>query len=291
MAKWLLIDGLNMAYRAFYGMPGLTRSDGFPTNAIHGWVRTLWRLEDDNRPQNMIIFYDLGEDEERSKLQPDYKAQRSETPADLAKQLPKMKELGRAMGFGQVEKAGVEADDLLGAAAHELVAQGHQVVIVSSDKDLAQCIGSGVTQLLPPPTVNPRLGWRSLDEEGVQKKFGVKPSQIPEYLALVGDTADNIKGLPGVGPKTASKWLSAYGSLENIINNCGRLNPKRFQNLVHQNAERLKVNLLMTTLRLDENFGELAAQTVDPARIIELLEEMEMKRSVNAAIHRYGMDS
>ena len=117
------------------------------------------------------------------------------------------------MGFGQVEKAGVEADDLLAAAAHELVAQGHQVVIVSSDKDLAQCIGSGVTQLLPPPTANPRLGWRMLDEEGVQKKFGVKPAQIPEYLALVGDAADNIKGLPGVGPKTASKWLSAYGSL------------------------------------------------------------------------------
>ena len=291
MAKCLLIDGLNMAYRAFYGMPELTRSDGFPTNAIHGWVRTLWRLEDDNRPQNMIIFYDLGEDEQRLKLLPAYKAQRDETPPDLAKQLPMMKELGRAMGFGGVEKTGVEADDLLGAAAQELVAQGHQVVIVSSDKDLAQCIGSGVTQLLPPPTANPRLGWRMLDEEGVQKKFGVKPAQIPEYLALVGDAADNIKGLPGVGPKTASKWLSAYGSLENIINNCGRLNPKRFQNLVHQNAERLRVNLIMTTLRLDEDFGELAAPAVDPALVISLLEEMEMKRSVNDAIHRYGMQS
>lgn len=290
MAKWLLLDGLNLVFRSFYGMPELTRSDGFPTNAIHGWVRTLWRIEDDNRPDRMVIFYDLGEDEQRSELAPDYKAHRSETPPDLLQQLPAMKDIGQAMGFGCVEKAGVEADDLIGAAAQTLRNEGHDVVIVSADKDLAQCVGSGVTQLLPPPTANPRLGWRKLDEEGVKQKFGVKPEQIPDYLALVGDTADNILGLAGVGPKTASKWLGAYGSLENVINNCGMLNPKRFQNLVHQSAERLRLNLVMTTLRLDEEFGGLDSPPVDPMRVIALLEEMEMKRSAIDAHHRYGIE-
>ncbi len=290
MAKWLLLDGLNLAFRAFYGMPELTRSDGFPTNAIHGWVRTLWYIEDDNRPERMVIFYDLGEDEQRKELLPDYKAQRTDTPPDLVKQLPFLKDFGEAMGFGRIEKAGVEADDLIGAAARSLSTAGDEVVIVSADKDLAQCIGPGVTQLLPPPTANPRLGWRKLDAEGVRKKFGVKPAQIADYLALVGDSADNIAGLRGVGPKTASKWLGAYGSLDGVIANCGMLNPKRFQNLVHQNVENLRKNLIMTTLRLDEDFGDLDHEPANPARVIALLEEMEMKRSALDAHHRYGVE-
>ena len=132
------------------------------------------------------------------------------------------------MGYGGLEVDGVEADDLIGSAALQLAAAGHRVGIVSADKDLAQLIRPGVTQWLPPPTANPKLGWRELDEDGVAIKFGVTPAQIPDLLALVGDTSDNIPGIPGVGLKTAAKWLVQYGSLQGILDYCGEIQPKRF---------------------------------------------------------------
>ena len=138
MAKWLLVDGFNLAFRAFFGMPELTRTDGFPTGALHGWVKSLWRLADDQKPVATLVFFDLGGSQDRLALHPEYKAQREETPEALEKQIPYIKLLTRAMGLVGVEQDGVESDDLLAAQAVALAKAGHEVLVVSADKDFAR---------------------------------------------------------------------------------------------------------------------------------------------------------
>jgi DNA polymerase-1 len=288
MAEFLLVDGYNMIFRAFYGMPELSRSDGLPTNAIHGFLRTLWWLEDHEQQAQTIVFMDLGGAQRQSAIREDYKANRGETPDALVPQIPFIKRLTQLMGVGPVEKEGVEADDLIGSWCKRFSEEGHQAKIVSADKDLAQClIFDGVTQLLPPPTANPRLGWRPLDVAGVEKKFGVTPKQVPDYLALIGDTADNIPGIKGVGPKTAAKWLHQYGDIETIIAHCGELMPKRFQSLVHQEQENLRLNLQMTTLEHIHADMKLPDGVKDVQGLLDFFAELEMNKAVEDVRKRY----
>ncbi len=287
MAKWLLLDGHNLAFRSFYGIPELTRTDGFPTNAIHGWIRTLWRLEDDEKPDHIAVFFDLEGDDKREALLPEYKAQRSECPEDLSKQFSFLKDIAVCLGFALIEKKGVEADDLIGIAAKRFAENGDDVCIVSADKDLAQCVGGKIFQLLPPPTANPKLGWRKLNPEGVEKKFNVKPDQIPDYLSLIGDTADNIPGIPGVGPKTASKWLNLYKNIEGIIAHSGELKPVRFQGIVYRNKDLLKKNLELTTLQYEVHLDEIKPPQSNLAGLLDILELMEMKTAYRDAQLRY----
>lgn len=273
-----LVDGYNFAFRAFYGMPELRRADGFPTGALHGWVRTLWWIEDQFSPDRLIVFFDLGGGQRQLAIRDDYKANRKETPEELARQMPVIKAWTRAAGYVGLERDGVEADDLLATYARHYARLGDTVHIYSADKDLAQLVGDGIFQCLPPPTSNAAAGWRRLDASGVREKFGIRPDQIADYLALVGDSADNIPGLTGVGPKTAAKWLQQYGSLAGVIAHSGELNPKRFQQLVYQNQERLLANLQMT--QLDDAQPLFAESAFEPPQIdlaIEILQDMEMQ--------------
>uniref|UniRef100_UPI00404A84D4 5'-3' exonuclease n=2 Tax=Cephaloticoccus sp. TaxID=1985742 RepID=UPI00404A84D4 len=287
MAKWMLVDGFNLAFRAFYGMPELTRTDGFPTGALHGWVKSLWRLSDDEKPVATLVFFDLGGSQDRLAIHPEYKAQRQETPEALVQQIPFIKSLTRAMGLVGVEIDGVESDDLLASQALALAREGHDVVVVSADKDFAQIVNERIKILLPPPTANPKLGWRLLDSDGVQMKFGVGPHQIADYLALVGDSADNIPGLAGVGPKTAAKWLTEFGSLEGVIAHASALKPDRFQENVRVEADRLRLNRQLTTLNL--GLPTVAAKQTAPqvGELLRLLEELEMKSTLGEARKRY----
>ena len=287
MAKWLLLDGFNLAFRAFYGMPELTRADGFPTGALHGWVKTIWRLQDQERPDAALCFFDLGGAQDRLALHPEYKANRAETPASLEKQLPVIKELTRAMGLVGIELDGVESDDLLASQAHALGAAGHEVWIVSADKDFAQCVDDRIRLLQPPPTANPKLGWRPLDAAGVVEKFGVPPAKIAEYLAIVGDTSDNIPGIVGCGPKTATKWLTEHGSLEGVIAAAAELKPERFREQVAARADELRRILKLTTLRRSSPLPWVEPGRPDAAKIFALLEAMEMRSTVGEARRRY----
>ncbi len=287
MAKWLLVDGYNMAFRAFYGMPELTRADGFPTGALHGWVKTMWRLLDQEKPDAMVVFFDLGGSQDRLALHPAYKAQRKETPEPLEKQIPVIKELTRAMGLVGVELDGVESDDLLAAQARVLANAGHDVLIVSADKDFAQCVDERIRLLLPPPTANPKLGWRVLDPAGVVEKFGVAPAQIAEYLALIGDTSDNIPGINGVGPKTAVKWFAEFQTLEHIIAHAAELKPERFRAVVTQEAHKLRLNLKLTTLPTTSPWPQVEPGEPQAAKLFQLLESLEMKSSLAEARTRY----
>ncbi|MBL9215093.1 MAG: 5'-3' exonuclease [Opitutaceae bacterium] len=287
MSKWLLVDGYNMAFRAFFGMPELTRADGFPTGALHGWVKTLWRLQDQEKPDGMLVFFDLGGAQDRLALHPEYKAQRAETPEALERQIPVIKELTRTMGLVGVELEGVESDDLLASQARMLANAGHEVLIVSADKDFAQCVDDRIRILLPPPTANPKLGWRVLDAPGVVEKFGVPPARIAEYLAIVGDTSDNIPGIDGVGPKTAAKWFAEHGTLEGIIAHAAELKPDRFRATVAARAEDLRRNLKLTTLRTESPLPHVAPGDPQAEKIFRLLEAHEMKSTLAEARKRY----
>lgn len=288
MAKWLLVDGYNMAFRAFYGMPELTRADGFPTGALHGWVKTLWKLQDQEKPDGMLVFFDLGGSQHRLALHPEYKAQRKETPEPLERQIPVIKDLTRAMGLVGVEVDGVESDDLVATQASRLAAEGHDVLIVSADKDFAQCVNDRIRILLPPPTANPKLGWRLLDAAAVGEKFGVTPPQVAEYLALIGDTSDNIPGVDGVGPKTAAKWFGEFKSLEGIIAAAASLKPERFREAIARDADRLRLNLQLTTLNLAAPLPAAGPAQPQPARLVELLTAMEMRSTLAEAQKRYS---
>jgi len=289
MAKWLLIDGFNLAYRCFFAIPELTRADGFPTNALHGWVKSIWKLEDQEKPAGTFVFFDLGGSQDRLALHPEYKAQREPMPDALRRQIDPLKTLTRVMGFAGIEEQGVESDDLLAAEAVRRATAGDDVVIVSSDKDFAQIVSDRIRIMLPPPSANPKLGWRLLDAAGVAEKFGVPPSRIAAYLALVGDTSDNIPGINGVGPKTAAKWLADWDTLEGVIAHAAELKPDRFREVVSRDADRLRVNLRLTTLNLSLPAVAPEWRTPQPAELVRMLDEFEMRSTAAEARRRYAV--
>lgn len=289
MAKWLLIDGYNLSFRAFFAIPEMTRSDGFPTNAILGWLRSIWYLQDNHSPDHMIAFFDLGRSEYRHALSPTYKANRIETPLAFKEQVPWIKKSTQALGISLIEKQGIEADDLIASAALKLHLEGNEVYIVSSDKDFAQLLRPNILQLLPPPTANPKLGWRVLNHKGVQEKFGVSPDQIVDYLALIGDTSDNIPGIPGVGPKTASKWIQEYGRINNILNKANYITPPRFQTILPQQGELIKLNVQMITLHTNIDTGPLEDLSPNPKELLQILDSMEMHRTCQEARKRFNI--
>jgi len=286
MSTWLLLDGNNLAYRAFYGMPELARQDGFPTGALHGWVRTLWMLQDQEKGAHAVAFFDLGASTRHEALLADYKAQRKEMPQPLFQQLDPIKKLTRALGLAVVERQGVEADDLLASAAQQLAAKGDDVLIVSADKDFGQLVHEGILQLVPPPTANPKIGWKRLDAAGVKEKFGVGPMQIPALLALTGDTSDNIPGLDGVGYKTAAKWLGEFGDLDTLLRRWDWVKPERFRPQLRDAGPLLKRNLELVTLQTKLDPGPLDAPKPDMNAVCAFLEEMEMKRTLDEAKRR-----
>lgn len=288
MAGILLIDGFNLVYRCFYATPALTRSDGFPTNALHGWVKSLWRLMDQEKPDHTVVFFDLGGSQDRLALHPEYKAQREAMPAELERQIPVVKEITRALGLAAIEQDGVESDDLLASCALAKAAEGHDVLIVSSDKDFAQIVSERIRIMLPPPSAQPKLGWRLLDTTGVKEKFGVPAEKIPDYLALIGDTSDNIPGLSGVGPKTAIKWLEKYGNLEGVLAAAKDIEPERFRVPLAEAAERLRLNLRLVTLNTSLRMPQVMQSKPLMAELLEILGQMEMKSTLAEAEKRYG---
>lgn len=287
MGRWLIVDGYNLVFRSFFAIPHLSRADGFPTNAIHGWVRSLWRLADQEKPNEILVVFDLGDDPEKLALLPGYKGDRAEMPAELKEQIPMIKELTRRLGSDLVEISQVEADDIIGSYAVSLAKLGHEVLIVSADKDFAQCVGENVWMVVPPPTANGKVGWRRLDSNGVLEKFGVRPEQIADYLALVGDTIDGIPGVAGVGPKTAAKWLGEFGSLEGILNHVDQLKPERFREKVEADRDNLKRNLRLTKLNCQVELPPFKKYPLDREGIFTLLEELEMKSHLKEALRRY----
>lgn len=287
--KFVLVDGFNLAFRAYHGMPALTRRDGFPVGAIHGWVRILWKLLDQESPCNLTVFFDKEGSQRHLALHADYKANRAETPDALAAQIPELKTVAAHLGFAVAEQAGVEADDLVASAAHALAAKGHCVRIASSDKDFAQCVNEHVNLLVPlPSSGTQKSGWTRLDAAGVHARFGVSPGQIVDYLALTGDTVDNIPGVPGVGPKTAVAWLTAHGSLDGILKALDTIEPARFRPVLRDSVALLQRNRELIAFKHDFTGTWDATALVDATAARAFFERMEMRATALEFERRHG---
>jgi DNA polymerase-1 len=220
----LLVDGSSYLYRAYHAMPDLRSPDGLPTGAIHGMVAMLRRLREDIPAEHAACVFDAKGDTFRNAWYPDYKAHRPPMPEELARQIEPIHEVVRLLGWPVLEVPGVEADDVIGTLARLAEAGGHQVVVSTGDKDLAQLVTPQVR------LINTMTG-ETLDEAGVRAKFGVPAGLIVDYLALVGDTVDNVPGVDKVGPKTAARWLAEHGSLDGVIAAASRISGATGENL------------------------------------------------------------
>ncbi|MFA4994690.1 MAG: DNA polymerase I [Bdellovibrionales bacterium] len=239
--KLTLIDGSGFIFRAFYALPPMSRTDGTPVNAVYGYCTMLNRLLADSKIQHMAVIFDAGRKTFRNDMYPEYKAQRPPPPPELVPQFALIREATRAYGIPSVELEGFEADDLIAAYAKAALAQGLDVRIVSSDKDLMQLIRKGV-EMFDPLKSTPI----SLDE--VMKKFGVAPDKVVEVQALAGDSTDNIPGVPGIGVKTAAELINEYGSLENLLKNAAKIKQPKRREALMQNAELARLSRKLVLL-------------------------------------------
>ncbi|UCF10718.1 MAG: DNA polymerase I, partial [Candidatus Bipolaricaulota bacterium] len=215
-ARVLLVDGHAMAYRSYYAIRGLTARDGRPVNAAYGFLRAIVALLRSYPSARVAVAFDAGGETDRHRLYPEYKATRDAMPEDLASQFSLIQRLLGLLGIPVVAEEGIEADDILATLADREAATGADVLIVSSDKDLAQVVGDRVS-LLKPGGRGAAGSFEIVGPAEVEERYGVTPEQIVDWLALVGDSSDNIPGVPGVGEKTAAKLLRAHGSLDAIL--------------------------------------------------------------------------
>jgi len=269
----VLVDGSSYLYRAFHALPALTNSRGEPTGAVYGVVNMLRRLLADYDPERMAVVFDARGKTFRDELFAEYKANRPPMPDELASQVEPLHAIVRALGLPLLVEPGVEADDVIGTLAARAAARGQPVVISTGDKDMAQLVNDHVT------LVN-TMSNTVLDRAGVEEKFGVPPERIIDFLALVGDTSDNIPGVPKVGPKTAVKWLTEYDSLDGIVAHAAEIKGKAGENLC-ASLEQLPLSRRLATIRVDLELPEdpeaLRLGEPDRETLIEWFRRMEFK--------------
>ena len=267
----VLVDGSSYLYRAFHALPSLNNSKGEPTGAMHGVIAMLRRLRNSYPTEHFAVVFDPRGPTHRDEWFPAYKAQRPSMPDELAVQIEPLHEIIKAMGMPLLQLPGVEADDVIGSLAEQARAAGMRVLISTGDKDLAQLVDEQITLI---NTMDDTV----LDPAGVYAKFGVPPSRIIDYLSLVGDSVDNVPGVPMVGPKTACKWLSAYGSLDEVIAHAGEIAGKAGENL-RGVLGQLPLSRRLVTVMRDIDTGVAPAQLTlappDDARLTELFQRYE----------------
>ncbi len=269
----LLVDISSYFYRAFHAMPDLRSPAGEPTGAIYGVANMLKRLRDEHPHDYSACVFDPKGKTFRDEIYADYKATRSSMPEDLAAQLPALRETIEALGWPCVVVDGVEADDVIGTLAHHATARGVKTMVSTGDKDLAQLVNAQVT------LVNTMSNER-LDIEGVKTKFGVPPDRIIDYLALMGDTVDNVPGVEKVGPKTAAKWIAEYGSLDGVMTNAANIKGVVGENL-RKALEWLPTGRTLVTVKCDVplaiEFDELGYKPADVDKLDALFEKFGFK--------------
>jgi len=271
--KLVLVDGSSYLFRAFHAMPNLSNSQHEPTGAIYGVVNMLKRLQADYGNDHLVVVFDAKGKTFRNDMYPEYKAHRPPMPDELRVQIEPIHQIIQAMGLPLLCVDGVEADDVIGTLARQAAQHGMDTVISTGDKDMAQLVDEHVT------LVNTMTD-TTMDRDGVIEKFGVPPERIIDYLTLIGDTSDNVPGVPKVGPKTAVKWLQEYGSLDAIMANADKIGGKVGENL-RESLSYLPLSKQLVTIKcdvpLDVTPDRLHPTTVDTDTLRQLYSRFEFK--------------
>lgn len=274
MKKLFLVDASNMFFRAYFAIPPMNAKDGLPTNALYGFLNMSIKLLRDLKPDYLVYCFDRKEPTFRSELYPEYKANRSEMPEDLALQMEYIKKLPELLGIKCIEKIGLEADDVIGTLAEMVAGEPVDVIIVSGDKDFAQLVNSKVS-------LYDSMKDKYCAEEDVKAKWGVQPSQFKDYLALVGDSSDNIPGVRGVGPKTAEKLLKQYSDLDEVYKNIEVIKPEGLKKKLSENKEMAYLSKQLVTILTKEdlniNVEELNLQPIRKQELLELFDRLNFK--------------
>jgi len=272
-----LFDGSAYIFRAFYATPHLTNSEGFPTNALYGFTRMCLKFLKETMPGHAVMVFDAGQKTFRNELYEEYKANRDECPEDLREQMPYFRDISKALGFPVVELPGYEADDVIGTLTKALRSLDYSVVIVSADKDLMQLVSEQVSMW-------DTMRDKHYDREAVHEKLGVYPEQVIDYLAIAGDSSDNIPGLKGAGPKTAIQLIEGYGSIENIILSASEIaedknirSRKKISEILQSNSDILRLSKELVTICTEAPLEliELAAES--DTRILRTSMEFTMQ--------------
>ncbi len=283
-APLVLVDGSSYLFRAFHALPPLTNKKGEPTGAMLGVINMLRRLLENYHPTHMAVVFDAKGKTFRNDMYAEYKATRPPMPDDLRAQIEPLHEIIRTMGLPLLSISGVEADDVIGTLSDQAAKQGRKVIISTSDKDLAQLVNEHVTLINT-------MSNTTLDIEGVVEKFGVPPNRIIDYLALVGDTSDNIPGVVKCGPKTAVKWLGLYDSFEGVVAHADEVKGKIGENL-RAAIPTLPLSYELATIKLDveleQTIDELVITEPDADTLKPLLQRYEFKSWLNELEGKQG---
>ncbi len=281
MPPFVLVDGSYFLFRAFHALPPLTTSTGLQTNAIRGAISAIQKLMRRVQPTHMAVIFDTPEPTFRHQLSPIYKGDRPSMPDELVQQIPYLHNLIRALGIPLHMLPGAEADDIIGTLAKRAEAAGHQVLISTGDKDMAQLVTEKVT-------LEDSFKDKPMNIDGVIEKFGVRPDQIIDYLTLMGDASDGIKGVPGVGAKTAAKLLNEYGTISGILENVDNIKGKVGQSL-KDNTDGIKLDHQLASIIIDLDLNltyddlKLAEPNVEELR--NLYTELEFRNQLQSLDH------
>ena len=270
---FVLVDGSSYLFRAFYALPPLTTSSGEPTGAVLGVTNMLLKLIQEYEPEHVAVVFDAGGKTFRDELFEEYKAHRPPMPDELRAQVPALLDIVPALGLPLLRIEGVEADDVIGTLVQKAKADNMPSLISTGDKDMAQLVEDDVT------LVNTMTN-RIMNRDGVKEKFDVTPEQIIDYLALVGDTSDNIPGIPKVGPKTAAMWLKRYETLDEIVAHADEITGKVGESL-RENLEQLELSRKLATIHcdvdLEKGIGDLKRREPDVEKLREIYTRLELK--------------
>ncbi|HEY4142053.1 MAG TPA: DNA polymerase, partial [Pseudolabrys sp.] len=287
-----LVDGSGYIFRAYHALPPLTRkSDGLQVNAVLGFCNMLWKLlaeMKDDKPTHLAVIFDKSEKTFRTEMYPQYKAHRPDLPEDLRPQFPLIRDAVRAFEIPCLEQAGFEADDLIATYARLACEAKATTTIVSSDKDLMQLVGNGVTMY--DTMKDKRIGVAE-----VMEKFGVPPEKVIEAQALIGDSSDNVPGVPGIGPKTAAELIGKYGDLETLLAHTSEIKQEKRRQTLIDNAESARISKKLVTLDkkvpLDVDVDQLAVHEPDYKNLIAFLKAMEFSTITRRVSEKAGIDA
>ena len=276
----LIIDGHSMAFRAFYALPpdNFVTATGQHTNAVYGFVSMLTRLLETERPTHVAVAFDVSRHSFRTEEYPDYKGTRDATPEEFKGQVELIREVLDAMGIVSLSREGFEADDILATLAYRAGHEGATVLVVSGDRDSFQTVTENVTVLYPGTGPG---DLRRMTPEAVEAKYGVPPHRYPEIAAIVGETSDNLPGVPGVGPKTAAQWINKYDGLDNLLARADEIGGKRGAALrehMDDVVRNRRLNRLLTDMDLEVGPADLARRATDVAAIDRLFDSLEFGR-------------